>query len=161
MSEIQLKDVMTIDMVDVSERDLHDKDGLFCHVAQMFFDAGYVTDVKGYIDALYEREKQGTTYMETNLVMPHGKADAVVKAGVAICRFQPMPYDEGTDQVAKVAVALAIPGTASGTEYIHMLAKVACLLLDEKVHDLLFTSDSAEEITQCMVEKLKEKEEER
>ena len=154
MGEIDLGQVLCPQIVDVQDRKFKDKDALFWHMAKMFEDAGYITDSEGFVQALYERERLGSTYMEGNLVLPHGKAKCVVKPGVGICRFQPMQYDKDSEEVAQIAVMLSIPEVTQSNEYLRLLASVSSSLLDENVTDMLMKEKEAEVIVDKMKEKI-------
>lgn len=133
MNEINLENVLSFEAIDTKTHSFNNKDELFHHIANMFYKTGYVNDIDGYVKDLYKREEEGTTYMGNGLVIPHGRSDSVDKAGVSVCRFHPMSYDGEPVEKAEYAVALAIPDKVTSVEYMKLLAKVACSLLDEDV----------------------------
>ena len=125
--------VISISAIDTQTHEFKSKDELFHYVASLLSNAGYITDEDSYVKALYVREGEGSTYMGNGMVMPHGRSDAVKKPGISICRFAPMKYEGEEEELAEYAVALAIPSTTKSEEYMRILAKVACLMLDEDV----------------------------
>lgn len=152
MNEINFNKVLCEENVDLSDKMFESKDELFRYMAKLFEKNGFINDVEKYVDSLYEREAMGTTYMENGLVLPHGRSESVTKAGVAICRFKPMKYDEGSDKKADIAITLAIPKSIESNQYIKMLASVSCSLLEKKVMDLIKYGNDPKEIVTAMRE---------
>ncbi len=131
--EVNFGDVISIRAIDTQTHKFKNKDELFHYIASLLSNADYITDEDSYVEALYIREKEGSTYMGNGMVMPHGRSDAVKKPGISICRFTPMKYEEEEEELAEYAVALAIPSSTKSEEYMRILAKVACSMLDEDV----------------------------
>ena len=101
-------------------------------MAGMFYDAGCIKNEIAFIEALYKREKSGSTYMGNGLAVPHGKSDTVVKPSIAFIRFKPFIYDKEDNEEAEIALMLAIPSSTEQKEYIGMLANITRLFLDEE-----------------------------
>lgn len=146
-------DILCKERVDVSDRQIADKKELFEIMAEMFYKTGNISSKEEFINALYEREELGSTYMEKNLVLPHGKSDCVKHAGVAICRFQPMQYDK-PDEIAKIAVMLAIPKTTQNNDYLKLLASISMSLLDDDIMYMLMNEKDGEIVAKVMNEKI-------
>lgn len=110
-------------------------------VGQMLVDAGYVD--QPYVEAMLEREKTVSTYMGSNLALPHGveQAKKEIKAsGIAVMVF-PKGTAWGTEQ-AKVVIGIA----GVGDEHLDILSTIAEKMMDDESAARL-TSGTADEDT--------------
>ena len=101
---MDLQSVFSTEVIDTTERNFRGKDELFRHMARLFEKSGFVTSGAEYVKALYERERMGSTYMGGGMVVPHGKAPCVKRAGVGICHFTPMKYEGEEEELADLAI---------------------------------------------------------
>lgn len=110
-------------------------------VGQMLVDTGYVE--QPYVEAMLEREKTVSTYMGSNLALPHGveKAKREIKAsGIAV-----MVFPDGTEwgeEMAKVVIGIA----GVGDEHLEILSVIAEKMMDDDSAAIL-TSGNADENT--------------
>lgn len=157
---INLRKVLSPNVIDPKIHHFANKDELFHHMSNLFYKAGFVNDADGFVNALYQREEEGSTYMGNGLVIPHGRSEFVDKAGIGICRFNPMKYEGEAEELANYAVVLAIPKKVSSNEYMRILAKVACSLLDENVVDTVKNEPNVLKIIDVLSKKISENDEE-
>ena len=61
-------------------------------MAGMFDRAGVLSSRQMFIQAVYERESEGPTGIGSQVAIPHGKSDAVIKTAMAVGRV-----DRGVD----------------------------------------------------------------
>ncbi|MCR2032937.1 PTS sugar transporter subunit IIA [Anaerofustis stercorihominis] len=127
-----INNILSLETIDVRDLQIENKDNLFKTMAGMFYDAGCIKNEIAFIEALYKREKSGSTYMGNGLAVPHGKSDTVVKPSIAFIRFKPFIYDKEDNEEAEIALMLAIPSSTEQKEYIGMLANITRLFLDEE-----------------------------
>ncbi|MFI3212722.1 MAG: PTS sugar transporter subunit IIA [Eubacteriales bacterium] len=105
-------------------------------MGRILVDTGYVEEP--YIDAMIEREKTYSTYMGSDLALPHGveAAKKEVKAsGIAI-----MVFPEGTvwgDDIAKVVIGIA----GVGEEHLNILGVIAEKMMNEDAAKQLIEGD--------------------
>lgn len=96
-------------------------------VGQMLVDSDYVE--QSYVEAMLEREKTFSTYMGSDLALPHGveAAKKAVKAsGIAV-----MVFPKGTDWGGET-VKLVIGIAGVGDEHLDILSTIAEKMLDEE-----------------------------
>jgi mannitol/fructose-specific phosphotransferase system IIA component (Ntr-type) len=79
-------------------------------MAKLLKNAGCIEDESEFVKALYEREKQGSTYMGNGIAIPHGKSDTVKRAAAAFCRCAPFLYESNNDTgEVGIVFVLAVP----------------------------------------------------
>jgi len=111
----------------------------------MLVDAGCVDE--GYIDAMVERDKEVSVYLDNGIAIPHGTNASkkfVKKTGVVA-----LQYPDGIDFDGNKAYALfGIAG--KGDEHLEVLAKIAGALDDKAAADKLRTSKSVDDFLKVL-----------
>lgn len=105
----------------------------------------------GYIDAMLAREEIATTYIGSNVAIPHGtKAGKayVKKTGIIIHQY-PEGVDFGEGNIAKLVIAIA----ASGDEHMDILMKIADAVSNKETLDYLTQESDVKKIYQTFLEK--------
>ena len=105
--------------------------------------AGALLAACGYVDAAYaeamvERERVATTYLDMGIAIPHGTGDAktrIRRSGIVV-----MQYPEGVD-FGEERAQLIIGIAGVGDEHIEILSRVTSALEDEEVLERLKTTD--------------------
>lgn len=112
---------------------------------RMLVDAGCVDE--GYIDAMVERDKEVSVYLDNGIAIPHGTNASkkfVKKTGVVA-----LQYPDGIDFDGNKAYALfGIAG--KGDEHLEVLAKIAGALDDKAAADKLRTSKSVDDFLKVL-----------
>lgn len=138
--KIEISQVIKPETVDLAGYGLKDKKSLLDHMISMMFKAGIVDSKNEYLEAIYEREAMGPTYMGNFIAIPHGKCAAVKNPGVAFCRCNDGVFyhtDLGGGEV-KLVFMLAIPDHMNGEEYMRVLSQLARLLVYPEFTDRLY-----------------------
>lgn len=107
-----------------------------------------ITDEQLFFESVMERERQSETGMENGLAIPHGKSDAVQKAGFAVARLKkPVTDWESIDPNNQVGIVflLAIPDKESGSTHLNLLAELSTRLMDQTYYDSLLTAENPTE----------------
>lgn len=105
-------------------------------MGRMLVDTGYVAEP--YIEAMIEREKSFSTYMGSELALPHGVEAAkkeVKQSGIAV-----MVFPEGItwgEEVAKIVIGIAGVGEA----HLEILGIIAEKMMDEEAAGQLLNGD--------------------
>ncbi len=105
-------------------------------IGQMLVDTGYVE--QPYVEAMLEREKSFSTYMGSDLALPHGVEAAkqeVKESGIAV-----MVFPEGVlwgTELAKVVIGIA----GVGEEHLTILGIIAEKMMDEDAAEQLLNGD--------------------
>lgn len=114
-------------------KEITTKKTLFEAMADTFLQTSVITSVEDFMEALNDRETQGSTYMGNCIAIPHGQNDSVIKSGLAICRLDnPIEYQScGEKGLIKFVFMFAIEKSKAGTEYLKILAELARMLMDQ------------------------------
>lgn len=138
MARYCIEEILSQETMDISDSQMKNKTQLFRFMASMFWEAGKIYDQECFLTSLFEREDTGSTYMGNGLVVPHGKSETVRTPSIALCRFRPFVYNEDQeDEIAEIALMLAIPSSTDHDVYLGMLADITRLFLDDEFLEFL------------------------
>lgn len=152
MEQLEISRVIRPETVDLNGNGIKDKESLLDHMISMMVRAGIVSSRREYLDAIYEREAMGPTYMGNFIAIPHGKCEAVKNPGIAFCRCNNGVFyhtDVGGGEV-KLIFMLAIPAHMSGEEYMRVLAQLARLLVYPDFVDRLYEAQTYDEVVNAI-----------
>lgn len=126
----------------------HDKQEMFMTLASWYKHTGIIEDENSYVDALYQREALGSTYMGNMIALPHAKSETVKRPAVMFCRLkEPFHYQShGESGMVKYIFMLAISANQSGQDYMRMLAHLAGLLANDEFLKMLETANNYQQI---------------
>ena len=143
-----LRDLMQTELISLAHPPLQNKDEAFSFLAEIFWKNGIIKDKKIYTEALYAREKLGSTYIGKGIAVPHAKCSEVKNSAIVFCRCTaPFYYESGqeSDEVRYI-FGLAIETEQGGEEYIELLAELMACLIKEECRVLLEKAASKDEI---------------
>ncbi len=152
--QLEISHVIRPDTVDLNGHGFASKEELLDHMIEMFVDSGIVDSGKEYLEAIYEREAMGPTYMGNYIAIPHGKSETVKNPGVAFCRCNDGIFyntDQGGGEV-KLIFMLAIPARMSGEEYMRVLSQLARLLVYPDFTDELYKAETYNDVLRAIEE---------
>lgn len=93
-------------------------------LASRLVDAGRVTDLDAFVEAVLAREAIGSTVLPGGIAMPHARSHAVTTPSVAVARLPvPVVFHEGAEPVGLVLLVAAPDADPQG--YLSLLQKVA------------------------------------
>lgn len=145
-----ISDIILPETVNLFLQTPRSKDELFRNMVNLLHKANTIDSQDNFLDAIYERESLGPTYMGDFIAIPHGKSSSVIKTAIAICRFEPGFFypteDEEVGGIVKLVFMLAIPDQMSGNEYIRILSRLARLLVYPEFVERLFSADEYDEV---------------
>ena len=91
---------------------------------------GNITDKAAYKAALYEREKEASTYVDNGITVPHARAACVSAPSLAALRLKtPVQYGEEDDGKSDLFFMIAAP--LNGSLHMDMLARMMQMLMHE------------------------------
>lgn len=134
-SEVEKKDLLYKENIKVNCKS-DTQENVIRAMGQMLVDTGYVE--APYIEAMLEREKTFSTYMGSDLALPHGVEAAkkeVKQSGIAV-----MVFPEGVtwgEEVAKIVIGIAGVGDA----HIEILSIIAEKMMDAETAEQLVNGD--------------------
>lgn len=112
---------------------------------QVLVEAGAVTPE--YIDGMFARELQVSTYLGEGVAIPHGTNDSrgyVVKPALGFLQFaEPVDWDGSP-------VTLCIPIASAADDHLPILAALAEVLLDSDAAERLRTTSSVDEVLELL-----------
>lgn len=135
--------------------DVKDKDACLVKLVDLMDASGKISDKESYLDAVYEREKEGTTGVGNGIAIPHGRCSGVKEPGLAAMTIPSgVEYNALDSKPVDLAFLIAAP-EGSGSMHLEILSKLATMLMDENfvadlkkaktVEEFLKVIDDAEE----------------
>ena len=107
--------------------------------------SGKIADVEKYRKGVFAREEEGTTGIGMGIAIPHGKSDAVTKAGLAAMVVKDGVDFESLDGTpAKIIFLIAAPNTEDNV-HLQVLSKLSVMLMDEQFTNSLINAGSVDE----------------
>lgn len=101
---------------------------------------------KGYVQAMFEREQQVSTYLGEGIAVPHGTIEAkdkVLKTGIVFCQYREgVRFTEDEDGVAKLVIGIA----ARNNEHIQVVSAITNALDDPKTMALLTQTNNPADV---------------
>lgn len=97
-------------------------------------------------DALFAREKLGSTGLGQAVAIPHGRIKGLKDAAVAFVRMrEPIPFDAPDGRPVKLIFALLVPEKATDL-HLQILSELAQMLSDKPFREGLAAAGDAAEI---------------
>lgn len=105
---------------------------------------GNITDRAAYKAALYEREKEASTYVDNGITVPHAKAACVTVPSLAALRLaEPIQYNE--DDYGKSDLFFMIAAPQNGNLHVDMLARMMQMLMNDDFVEALRAAKTPKE----------------
>lgn len=121
------------------------KEDLFKFVGKIALSNGIIDSVEGFVEGLFEREREMSTCFEDGIAIPHCRNTSVKKAAVFIIRSINQVEWDSKHNRADFIVLLAVPMDENDT-HINLLSSVARRLVDEAFKKRILSLADAEEI---------------
>lgn len=137
-------DVLTLDSITTSPT-ATTRDEAIREAGERLVARGCVTPA--YVDAMFAREAEVSTFMGSFLAIPHGTNDAkqaVLASGLSVARY-PQPIDWDGNEVRFV---IGIAGKDGG--HLEILAKIAQIFADQSQVDRLLAAESDAELYELL-----------
>ena len=125
--------------------DVKDKDACLVKLVDLMDASGKISDKESYLDAVHEREKEGTTGVGNGIAIPHGRCSGVKEPGLAAITINGgVEYNALDSKPVDLAFLIAAP-EGSGSMHLEILSKLATMLMDENFVADLKKSKTVEE----------------
>ncbi|WPC20215.1 fructose PTS transporter subunit IIA [Pediococcus inopinatus] len=129
------------------------RDAVIDQLADVYLENGVISDKQKYIEAVNEREVEGTTGIGGGIAIPHGKAETVTKSAVAIAKLaHPVEWNALDDKPVSYVFLLAIPDDGDN-EHLKLLSELASTLMDDDVREKLESASSKEDLEKIFMER--------
>ncbi len=99
------------------------------HAGELLYKSGYVEE--SYIKGMHAREEKFSTYIGSNVAIPHGEngvKDSILASGIVVVQY-PEGVSFGEGKLAKLVIGIA----GKGNEHIQLLANIAEAIEDESI----------------------------
>lgn len=135
--------------------DVNDKEACLVKLVDLMDASGKISDRESYLNAVHEREKEGTTGVGNGIAIPHGRCNGVKEPALAAMTIPSgVEYNALDSKPVDLAFLIAAP-EGSGSMHLEILSKLATMLMDEDfvadlkkaktVEEFLKVIDDAEE----------------
>lgn len=120
------------------------KKELFHFIAKASKDLGISDNIQEVENGLFDREKEGSTIIDTLTAIPHARVDSIKKLQVVLILLEkPIEYysGENVDLIYSILAPLK-----ANDEFIDILTSVANLIQDNELAQLIRNSDVGDEV---------------
>lgn len=158
MNLFELLDVNLIEM----DMPVKTKEEAIRFLSHKLFENGCVSDERGFVEAVFDREAVGETGMGNHIAIPHGLTPFAKKASVAIGRVNgELEWESLDDQPVRLVFLLAAPTDELQKTHLQMLAQLASVLAYKANVDRLLNVTDAKEFFTTFEEMFKKQIEKR
>ena len=128
------------------------KSDVIAELLDVLIDAGRLSDRERALDALLERESQGSTGLESGIAVPHAKTDAVdrLTLGIGIAP-QGVDFQSADGEPSRIFFLMLAPPDQSGP-HIEALSEIARLARAPSFLKALSRAESADEVVELLNE---------
>lgn len=128
-----VKDILDKKVIDLNMA-AEDKESSIRYLSGLLYDAGYITDIDGYVKDVFVRESEGITGIGNHVAIPHGKSDYVKKVGIGIGRTKEMiPWESYDEQPVHYIFLFAVPSdNENAMVHLKLLSELAGKLGNEQ-----------------------------
>ncbi len=113
-------------------------------------ETGTIKDPAVLKDALFEREKLGTTGVGSGIAMPHARSGSIKDLTVAFFRSEKGFDFKAIDGAPVQIVFLLLAPISSGGPYLKLLAKISRLLRSDDFRNSLLAAKDEDEVLQII-----------
>jgi len=140
ISELINNDLITLDLKSTNKKDV------IRELASYLDKADKITSLDAYVEAIEEREAQGSTGVGYGVAIPHAKSQSVKSPALVFGKTDtPMNYESSDNDDADLFFMIAAP---KGGENLHLqtLAKLSRKLIHEEFRDALRAASTKEDV---------------
>lgn len=110
-------------------------------------EAGYVSDVEPYVEAVLEREKEYSTGVGFNIAIPHGKAKSVTEAFVMFTRVKNVDWQSLDGEPVDLVFQIGVPDREdAGDQHLRILAQLSRKLMNDDFRAALRNAKTEDEV---------------
>jgi len=142
---MKIRDLIDLSRIKIN-LDAKTKDQAIKELAQMLEEGHRVSDVKMFLEDVYEREALGTTGIGFKIAIPHTKSKYVTKPSLVFGRAKKGIEFESLDGIpAELFFMIAMP-KSDVNPHLKVLALLSRNLIHEEFRELLLNAKSNEEV---------------
>lgn len=126
------------------------KTGVIQHLVQILCQKNSLGDPTPYMNAVQERERLGSTTLDTGLSIPHARAEGL-KNTVAVLGLLPQGVtDSHMPDVPIRLIFLFFSPVGEFTQHLHLLAKAAALFQNPSFVDTLLSCTTPRQVLELI-----------
>lgn len=147
---MEVKEILDVNLIK-SDMKVETKEEALNALCQELLDNDYISDIKGFKEDVYAREKEGKTGIGNFIAIPHGKSAHVDNIGVAIgINETEIPWESLDDRGVKGIILFAVGNdNEDANQHLKLLSLFARKLGNDEVVEELLQSTSPEEVVQA------------
>ncbi|MEC6746923.1 fructose PTS transporter subunit IIA [Marinilactibacillus sp. XAAS-LB27] len=147
---MEVKEILDVNLIK-SDMKVDSKEEALNVLCQELLDNGYISDIEGFKEDVYAREKEGKTGIGNFIAIPHGKSAHVDNIGVAIgINETEIPWESLDDRGVKGIILFAVGNdNEDANQHLKLLSLFARKLGNDEVVEELLKSTSPEEVVQA------------
>lgn len=129
------------------------KESVLKELADLLEKTDCLNDQEQFLQAIWEREDKGSTGIGFGVAIPHGKSNAVKRAGIAFGYSKGgIDYQSLDEKPARIFFMIAVP-ESSEDEHLQVLAKLSRMLVYEDFRQQLAHLTSKENLIEIIENK--------
>lgn len=141
ISELLTEDVIQLNIQGTTKEEVMDE------MIDLIEQTGALADREAFKEALYNREKQGSTGIGFGIAIPHGKTEAVKSVKVVFGQKKSgVDWDSLDGEAANLIFMIAVPSENAGDEHLKILQLLSRKLMDDTFRNGLLQAQSKEEV---------------
>ena len=147
---MEVKDIIDLKTVKTN-MNVNTKEEALKELANLLLENGNISEEKGFIKDIYDREAEGQTGIGNYLAIPHGKSAYVKKIGVAIgINSTEIPWESLDDNGVKGFILFAVGNDhKETTSHLKLLSLFARKLGNDEVVREFLQSKSPEDVVKA------------
>ncbi|SIS80459.1 PTS sugar transporter subunit IIA [Alicyclobacillus vulcanalis] len=119
-------------------------------MVELASEAGYVEDVKRAIQAVEEREREGTTGFGKGIAIPHGKSSAIRRAALLFAKLaKPVDWNSLDGGPVDMVFLILVPEGAH-SDHLRLLSQLARKLMHDEFVVALREAQSADTLVEVI-----------
>lgn len=140
---MEFKEITNADLINLNLNAKTKKEAINV-IAKMLYENNRISDLSGFIENVYKREKLESTNMGGGIAIPHSISDFVNKASIAIGRFNdPVDWEDGEDPISYIFL-FAVSPLEKGITHLELISQMAVILIDEDFINFLHKTNDKE-----------------
>lgn len=132
------------------EADYKNKDAVLKGLVELLNNADYINNSFDFLEAVYNREKEGLTGIGNLIAIPHGKSESVSRPGIAITTLKKKIEWESLDDNGVQIVFLIAVGTDDSKAHLTLLSQIARKLGNDEINSKLLNAQSKKQIMKIL-----------
>jgi len=130
------------------------KEDVIRTLASKMDQAGRLNNLEGYINGVFDREKEYATAIGFNVATPHALVKEVKTCSVCFAKLsKPIKWSENEeDEPVDLIFQIAVPSIAEGNTHLRILATLSRKLMRDEFRDALREAKTTQDVLELIGE---------